>query len=213
MRSYLDPTDAAQVVQLLQDGTSIRAITRRFAVSPSTVSEHGGDSRRQAVTLGELDRIPELAGPPLASCGFHGREQLHASQDPGDPGHPQPTRRSGDLQPHILMTSASTPQRRKETWDDAQSYCRKYYSDLVSVRNQSENEQLQNLLNNSHTWIGLYRNSWKWSDGSAYSFTNWAPNNPSNVDTRSCGNIYAGKWYNGGCTNYMYFVCYTAYIN
>lgn len=38
MRRYLQPTQVAQVVQLLQDGTSIRAVARRFAVSPSTVS-------------------------------------------------------------------------------------------------------------------------------------------------------------------------------
>lgn len=53
MRRYLDPTEVAQAVQLIQDGTSIRAIARRFAVSPSTVSrawrrfqETGSDSRR-----------------------------------------------------------------------------------------------------------------------------------------------------------------------
>ncbi len=38
MRRYLDPAEVAQAVQLLQDGTSIHAITRRFAVSPSTDS-------------------------------------------------------------------------------------------------------------------------------------------------------------------------------
>lgn len=37
MRRYLDPTEVAQAVQILQDGTSICAIARRFAVSPSTV--------------------------------------------------------------------------------------------------------------------------------------------------------------------------------
>ncbi len=36
--TWLDPTEVAQEVQLLQYGTSIRAIARRFAVSPSTVS-------------------------------------------------------------------------------------------------------------------------------------------------------------------------------
>ncbi|MCJ8747777.1 hypothetical protein PDJAM_G00157360 [Pangasius djambal] len=53
MRRYLDPTEVAQAGQLLQDGTSIRAIARRFAVSPSTVSrawrrfqETGSYSRR-----------------------------------------------------------------------------------------------------------------------------------------------------------------------
>ncbi len=53
MRRYLDPTEVAQAVQLLQDGTSIRAIARRFAVPPSKVSrawrrfqETGSYSRR-----------------------------------------------------------------------------------------------------------------------------------------------------------------------
>lgn len=35
---YLQPNQDAQVVQLLQDGTSIHLITRRLGVSPSTVS-------------------------------------------------------------------------------------------------------------------------------------------------------------------------------
>ncbi|KAJ8356805.1 hypothetical protein SKAU_G00195990 [Synaphobranchus kaupii] len=38
MRWYLQPNQVAQVVHLLQDGTSIREVARRFAVSPSTVS-------------------------------------------------------------------------------------------------------------------------------------------------------------------------------
>lgn len=38
MRSYLDPTEVAQGVHLIQDGTSMHAIVRRFAVSPSTAS-------------------------------------------------------------------------------------------------------------------------------------------------------------------------------
>ncbi len=63
MRRYLDPTEVAQAVQPLQDGTSIRAIARRFAVSPNTVSrawrrfqETGsysrwaGQSRRRSLT-------------------------------------------------------------------------------------------------------------------------------------------------------------------
>ena len=37
MRWFLNPTKVAQVVQLLQDATSIRAAARRFNVSPSTI--------------------------------------------------------------------------------------------------------------------------------------------------------------------------------
>ncbi|KAL0153599.1 hypothetical protein M9458_051079 [Cirrhinus mrigala] len=53
MRRFLNPPEVAQVVQLLQDGTSTRAAARRFNVSPSTISrtwrrfqETGGYSRR-----------------------------------------------------------------------------------------------------------------------------------------------------------------------
>ena len=38
MRLSLQPTQVAQVVQLIQDGTSMRAVARRFAVSVSVVS-------------------------------------------------------------------------------------------------------------------------------------------------------------------------------
>ena len=69
MRRFLNPTEVAQVVQLLQDGTSTRAAARRFNVSPSTNS---GDFRRLVVILGELDRAVE--GPqPLSktdTCSF-----------------------------------------------------------------------------------------------------------------------------------------------
>ena len=38
MRRYLQPTEVAQVVLLIQNGTSMRTVARRFDVSPSTVS-------------------------------------------------------------------------------------------------------------------------------------------------------------------------------
>lgn len=42
MRRFLNPTEVAQVVQLLQDGTATRAVARRFNVSPSTISRTWG---------------------------------------------------------------------------------------------------------------------------------------------------------------------------
>ncbi len=38
MRQYLQHNQVTQIVQLLQDGTSVCAVVRRFGVSPSTVS-------------------------------------------------------------------------------------------------------------------------------------------------------------------------------
>ncbi|CAB1443514.1 unnamed protein product, partial [Pleuronectes platessa] len=78
MRLYLQPIQVALVVQLLQDGSSIRSVTRRFAVSPAQRQEHGEDTRRLTITQGELDRVVEVkaaAGPvsaPLCEGGTGG---------------------------------------------------------------------------------------------------------------------------------------------
>uniref|UniRef100_A0A673VJ75 Tc1-like transposase DDE domain-containing protein n=1 Tax=Salmo trutta TaxID=8032 RepID=A0A673VJ75_SALTR len=72
MRRSLQPTQVAQVVQLIQDGTSMRAVARRFAVSVSVVSRswrryqetgqyirRSGGGRRRATTQ-QQDRYLRL---------------------------------------------------------------------------------------------------------------------------------------------------------
>ncbi|KAI3360303.1 hypothetical protein L3Q82_014610 [Scortum barcoo] len=97
-----------------------------------------------------------------------------------------------------------------KTWSAAQNYCRTQYTDLVSVRNNTENDQVKMLAQNNDIWIGLHRDSWKWSDGSSHSFSNWAANAPSTTLTDSCTVSNFGKWVNNNCNSQLQSVCYSA---
>ncbi|XP_051986568.1 C-type mannose receptor 2-like isoform X2 [Xyrauchen texanus] len=103
------------------------------------------------------------------------------------------------------------------TWRAAQIYCREHHTDLVSVRNQNENEQINNIRINAFTtsgvWIGLFRDSWEWSDQSNSSFRNWRSNIPDNVGgNENCALVWVksdrGQWGDLSCDSKSQFVCH-----
>ncbi|KAM7372616.1 hypothetical protein PAMP_009771 [Pampus punctatissimus] len=98
-----------------------------------------------------------------------------------------------------------------KTWSEAQSYCREHYTDLASVRNHPENEHIKNIIT-SNAWIGLYRDSWKWSDGSPTSFTKWNTNAPTSFTT-PCVLLHEGQWEDKACDTLLYFVCHIVSTN
>ncbi|XP_030649792.1 C-type mannose receptor 2-like [Chanos chanos] len=98
----------------------------------------------------------------------------------------------------------------------AQSYCRETHTDLVSVRNQTENQDIHEIMtaaNVTIAWIGLFRDSWKWSDHSNSSFRYWRPGIPDNRGgNENCAVVWidrdVGQWGDWTCDRKTQFVCY-----
>ncbi|KAM6924443.1 L-selectin-like [Xenentodon cancila] len=99
------------------------------------------------------------------------------------------------------------------SWTDAQRYCREHYTDLASVRNMTENQKIEALMPaGEHVWIGLFRDSWKWSNGRKLSLEYWNEHEPNNSNKKDrCGVAVmknSGKWEDGMCDMKRGFVCY-----
>ncbi|XP_038154342.1 C-type mannose receptor 2-like [Cyprinodon tularosa] len=102
---------------------------------------------------------------------------------------------------------------QNKKWADAQSFCREHHTDLASVRSTSELEQIKELLQSegeNQVWIGLYRNSWTWVDGSSFSYDHWASSEPNGpVDNCVAAAMDdGGKWEDWDCSSAIPFFCY-----
>ncbi|XP_063356634.1 macrophage mannose receptor 1-like [Pelmatolapia mariae] len=62
----------------------------------------------------------------------------------------------------------------QKVWREAQSYCREHHTDLASGAEQLK-EAVSKFKSSDKTrsWIGLFRDTWRWSDGSNYSYRHW----------------------------------------
>ncbi|XP_036375368.1 uncharacterized protein LOC118771466 [Megalops cyprinoides] len=102
---------------------------------------------------------------------------------------------------------------QEKTWTEAQRYCREKHTDLVSVRNQAENQEVLSMISTSAwVWIGLFRDPWKWSDQSSSSFRYWMTGEPNNnVGREKCVEMWfghSGRWNDEYCESKRTFICY-----
>ncbi|XP_058236218.1 macrophage mannose receptor 1-like isoform X2 [Hemibagrus wyckioides] len=103
-----------------------------------------------------------------------------------------------------------------KSWYDAQIYCREKYTDLVSVRNQTENDEIWRMINSSvhqKVWIGLFYDSWKWSDQSNSSFRYWSSDqNSGGLNCAAVSESEKRYWSDVNCTEKLLFICHEKYL-
>ena len=94
--------------------------------------------------------------------------------------------------------SMSQARSRCLSYNDDASNLNRLQFDLVSVRDETENDFVSKILRengnrnpNTLPWVGLHKNttdSWNnptWSDGSLVIYTKWSPNSPSEYQVGS----------------------------
>ncbi|XP_060888068.1 secretory phospholipase A2 receptor-like [Labrus mixtus] len=104
----------------------------------------------------------------------------------------------------------------KKNWSSAQRFCRENFIDLATVKNHSENQNIQSLVPEyTYSWIGLY---WDpdtyWSDGSGSSFRWFSYGYGYTLHPMSevCGAAdleNSGRWWLLNCETKCPFVCYS----
>lgn len=69
---------------------------------------------------------------------------------------------------------------KEKDWCQALQYCRRHYTDLVSISNETQNNDVSEKGKNKTFWIGLQHDQWTWVDGSCSTYRNWPKNNNNN---------------------------------
>jgi hypothetical protein len=106
------------------------------------------------------------------------------------------------------------------SWYSAEEDCASQLGHLASVQNAFQNvflpRQACSTCSSSGStdyWIGASKGAlggtdWTWSDGTKFSYTNWAKGNYSSASTE-CGalNVLTAKWYQLDCGTYLPYIC------
>ena len=97
-------------------------------------------------------------------------------------------------------------------WSEAEQFCELKNAHLASITNSETNSFLTTLITEEY-WIGGYKNmsfdSWEWSDGSSWGYTNWYSNQPNGRnETKLMLNKFTNGTWHDHLENATYpFIC------
>lgn len=96
-----------------------------------------------------------------------------------------------------------------KTWAGAKSYCYYYYTDLAVIANSEEDKDVFSKMSNMDpSWIGFYRDVWRWSDGSYAKFRAWSPSQPVRTnDSELCIMLQPDGYVDTNCDEVHPFFC------
>ncbi|CAJ1087522.1 uncharacterized protein LOC117807966 isoform X2 [Xyrichtys novacula] len=108
---------------------------------------------------------------------------------------------------------------KKLCCSDALFYCRDFYWDLLSIRSEEEQREVEGVLRNvsfpltEHVWLGLRRylkaDTWFWMPGATESYNNFETK-PSWWSSSRCGAMNTSNeysWWDRPCEEHLHFIC------
>ncbi|XP_007540394.1 macrophage mannose receptor 1-like [Poecilia formosa] len=104
-----------------------------------------------------------------------------------------------------------------KNWTEAQSYCREKHTDLISGLKQLQDGEVNkglNLMtaNSRYIFIGLFSDTWMWSDGNSSSLRYWNLKfDNQRINSGQCAMTVfddGGRWKNENCNKKKPFICY-----
>ncbi|KAI9525959.1 hypothetical protein NQZ68_002507 [Dissostichus eleginoides] len=110
---------------------------------------------------------------------------------------------------------------KKLCWSDALFYCRDFYWDLLSIRSEEEQKEVDEVLRTASfsltqpIWVGLRRylmdSMWFWMSGTSVNYSYWKTHSPSQISS-PCGGVDTSDpfhWTDFPCGDHLYFICLT----
>ncbi|XP_076838200.1 macrophage mannose receptor 1-like [Brachyhypopomus gauderio] len=98
-----------------------------------------------------------------------------------------------------------------KSWQDAQSYCRQQYTDLATINSPWQQKLLTGIFGRGlAVWVGLFLDTWQWSDQWSLFFRNWAVGQPTYV-AGNCITMMtndSGNWADAPCNTENPVMCY-----